>query len=494
MSFYTVEFLLFFPIVLLLYSITPGKYRWLTLLIASYYFYMSWEPAYASFMAASTVVDFFCGHRIGKSKSTDERRNFLLLSIFVNLGLLMGFKYLDFFNATLKTVLQPFNILYDVPALNIVAPVGISYYTFKKLSYIINVYRENREPAVHLGKFALYVSFFPSIAAGPIDRPTILLTQFDGVHTFDYDRVSSGLKLMAWGMFKKVVIADRLAIFVDTVYNHPHDHQGLSLAVATIFFSIQIYADFSGYTDIAIGMSHAMGFDLMDNFNRPYSAVSIREFWRRWHISLATWLRDYLFLPTAYSVSRRVQREKLLNIKSESWAYSTGILLTMLLCGLWHGASWTFVVWGGLHGLLLIISFATSKFRKKWRKMIVGNRPRLKTAYKGMRILITFLVVSFLWIFFRARSLSDALYIISHLFRPELPGADVLLGMDLEFAIAMGAVGFMLLVHMLQPHHGIRRIFSQKPLLFRWVFYVVLVLAIMNLGKFNEIPFIYVLF
>lgn len=494
MSFFTLEFLLFFPVVLLLYFITPGKYRWLTLLISSYYFYMCWEPAYAFFLASSTAADYYLGRRMGQSKRSNEKLYFLLLSLFVNLGLLSAFKYLDFFNASIKALLQPFNILYDVPALGIAAPVGISYYTFKKLSYIIDVYRENRDPAPHLGKFALYVSFFPSIAAGPIDRSTTLLPQFDAVCTFDYDRVSSGLKLMAWGMFKKVVIADRLAVFVDMVYNHPHDYQGLSLAVATLFFSIQIYADFSGYTDIAIGMAQVMGYELTDNFNRPYFAVSIGEFWKRWHISLTTWLRDYLFLPIAYAVSRRIKKDTLMKAKAESWAYVAGIMVTMLLCGLWHGAGWTFVIWGGLHGLLLTLSFITRKARKKWRRKIVGARPRTKNVYNGVRILITFLMVSFLWVFFRAGSLSDALYIVSHFFQPAAPGTTFFPGMGPEFAIALAAVGFMFLVHLLQPHQEIRRMFSQKPMLFRWVFYVLLVLAIMNLGKFNEVPFIYVQF
>jgi D-alanyl-lipoteichoic acid acyltransferase DltB (MBOAT superfamily) len=304
--------------------------------------------------------------------------------------------------------------------------------------------------------------------------------------------VTGGLKLMVWGMFKKVVIADHLAVFVNLVYDHPHDYQGLTLVVATLFFSIQIYADFSGYTDMAIGMAQVMGYNLMDNFNRPYFAISITEFWRRWHISLTSWLRDYLFLPIAYAVSRRIKRDRLMKIKAESWAYALGILTTMLLCGLWHGANWTFVLWGGLHGLFLILSFATRKARKKWRKKIIG--PNLKTFYKGVRILFTFSCVSFIWIFFRANSLTDAFYIITHL----LDGFETLpalfLDKKLEFFVALISVGFMFLVHWLQPHDGIRRLFSEKPVLFRWVFYMLLVLSIMNLGEFNELPFIYVQF
>ena len=490
MLFNTTDFLIFLPIVTVLYFLTPGKYRWLLLLSASYYFYMCWEPAYAFFLAGSTLVDYYCAIRMHKSTAAKERRNYLLLSLFINLALLFGFKYFDFFNVSLKSLLQPFNIFYDAPILNIAAPVGISYYTFKKLSYIIEVYRAGSEPEKHLGKFALFVSFFPTVTAGPIDRAKDLLPQFNTVHKFDYSRVTGGLKLMAWGMFKKVVIADRLALFVNLVYDKPHDYQGLTLIVATLFFSIQIYADFSGYTDMAIGMAQVLGYNLADNFNRPYFAVSITEFWRRWHISLTTWLRDYLFLPIAYAVSRRIKKDRLLNIKAESWAYAAGILFTMLLCGLWHGANWTYVVWGGLHGLYLVLSFATRKYRKKWRKKLV--KPKPKYLYKGVRILFTFSLVSFLWIFFRAQSMSDALYIVSHLFQGIGPLPGIFPEMTVELSIALVSVGFMFIVHLLQPHDGIREMFARKPLVVRWIIYFLLMLAVMNSGHFSEIPFIYV--
>jgi D-alanyl-lipoteichoic acid acyltransferase DltB (MBOAT superfamily) len=490
MLFNTLDFLIFLPIVTALYYLTPGKYRWILLLCASYYFYMCWEPAYALFLAGSTLVDYYCAGQMKKSKDAKERRNYFILSLFANLGLLFGFKYFDFFNTSIKSLLQPFNIFYDAPILDIAAPVGLSYYTFKKLSYIIDVYRRNSEPERHMGKFALFVSFFPAVTAGPIDRAKDLLPQFNTVHKFDYARVTGGLKLMAWGMFKKVVIADRLAFFVNLVYDQPHNYQGLTLIAATLFFSIQIYADFSGYTDMAIGMAQVMGYNLADNFNRPYFAVSITEFWRRWHMSLTTWLRDYLFLPIAYAVSRRIKKDRLINIKAESWAYAAGILVTMLLCGLWHGANWTFVAWGGLHGVYLVLSFATRKYRKKWRKKIV--KPKLKFIYKGVRILLTFSVVSFLWIFFRAQSMSDAFYIISRLFHRTGTLPDIFPEMGLELSIAIVSVGFMFIVHLLQPHEGIREMFAGKPPVVRWIFYFLLLLAIINSGTFSEVPFIYV--
>jgi D-alanyl-lipoteichoic acid acyltransferase DltB (MBOAT superfamily) len=301
-------------------------------------------------------------------------------------------------------------------------------------------------------------------------------------------------------MFKKVVIADRLAVFVNQVYSRPVEYQGISLAIATLFFSIQIYADFSGYTDMAIGIGQVMGFRLADNFNRPYFSKSITEFWRRWHISFTTWLRDYLFLPISYAVSRRIKSPKLWLIKGENWAYVMGAMVTMVLCGLWHGAGWTFVLWGSFHGIYIVISSATRKTRKKWRRKLV--KPALKKPYRRVRVVFTFSAVSFLWIFFRANSVPDALYIVSRIFNPhdwatfvlekEWIKQAVMMGQTKqEFLIAVLAAGLMLFVHAIQQHEGMRHMFSQKPYVLRWTFYIILPLAIMNLGRVEKIPFIY---
>ncbi|MDQ1352101.1 MAG: hypothetical protein QG657_2407 [Acidobacteriota bacterium] len=494
MLFTTLSFFFFFSVVLFFYWVTPGKYRWGILLAASFYFYFCWEPLYTIVLVISILIDYYCGLRIGKSKNPGERLHFLILSLFSNLGLLFIFKYLDFFNTSLNALLQPFNISYNVPEFNIVVPLGLSYYTFRKLSYMIDVYRENLAPEKHLGKFALYVSFFPAIIAGPIDRAKDLLPQFSRTHGFNYSRITGGLKLVVWGMFKKLVIADHLATFVQEVYNQPRDFQGLDLIIATLFFSIQVYADFSGYSDMAIGIAQIMGYNLTDNFNRPYFATSITEFWRRWHISLTTWLRDYLFLPAAYAISRRIKKDHFLKITAESWSYIIGISVTMLICGLWHGARWTFIIWGGLHGLYLALSFSTRKYRKKWRKKVYHPLPpSLKFIYKGLQILFTFFAVSFLWIFFRANTLADAFYIIAHI-TGGIGTSTVAPKLGLEFVISLAAIGLMLYVYLVQPQNGYRDMFAQRSLVFRWVMYLVLVLAIMNLGKFEEIPFIYVQF
>jgi len=499
MIFNSFGFLIFFVIVVFLYFSIPYKYRWILLLTASYYFYMCWKAEYVIILAAASLWDYWLALLMAKTSSPVVRKRYLQLSLFLNLAALFAFKYLTFFTSTINTLLAQFNIMANMPAFKLFLPVGISYYTFKKISYMINVYRGHQAPEKHLGKFALYVSFFPGLTAGPIDRAKDLLPQFSREHRVQYQRIIDGLKLMAWGMFKKVVLADRLAIFVNQVYQQPLDYHGVSLAIATFFFSVQIYADFSGYTDMAIGIAQIMGFQLTDNFNRPYFSKSITEFWKRWHISFTSWLRDYLFLPMAYAVSRKIKAPAVWHIKGESWAYIIATTITMLLCGLWHGAGWTFVLWGGLHGLYLVISHLTRKTRKKVRRKLVPHA--LKKPYEYIRVLFTFSAVSLLWVFFRANSLTDAFYIIGRIFNPgdwarffieKGRWSIVLLGQSLEeFFIALLAIGFMLLVHAVQPHEGIRHMLSSKSLVFRWAMYILLVLLIMNLGKVMEIPFIY---
>ena len=491
MHFFSINFIIFYLIVVLAYYLTPGKHRWAIMLLASYYFYTCWLPAYALLLAFITAIDYFLALRIGKTKKNSDRHHYFLLSLIINFGLLLAFKYLKLLNETVQVVLPAAHF---APFLDLIAPVGISYYVLKKVSYMIDVYRKNQEPETHFGKFALYISFFPEIAAGPIHRAHSLLPQFKAVSAFDYSQITGGLKLMAWGLFKKIVVADRLAVFVKIVFDHPQDYHGPHLLLAVLFFSIQIYADFSGYTDMAIGMAQVLGYDLPDNFNRPYSANSIGEFWKRWHISLTTWLRDYLFLPVASAISRKIKRDHWLEIKAEVWIYIVSISVTMLLCGLWHGARWTFVIWGGLHGSYLILSLLTRKARGRWRKKIVGSRPLLKSVYQGMRISVTFLAVTCSWIFFRANSVSDAYYIVSNLFVMKGPHVNAFAKMGVELFIGSAVVGMMILVHVLQPHEGIRNMFAKKAALFRWLFYSLLALAIINLGKFIEVPFLYVQF
>ncbi len=353
MLFNSLQFLIFFPIVVSIFFLLPQKRRWILLLIASYYFYMCWKVEYIVLIIASTLIDYFVAKKMADLKEKVKRKKWLLISLLSNLGILFGFKYFNFVNANVQALFDNFNIFYGVPAFDVLLPVGISFYTFQTLSYTIDVYNGKTPVQNHLGIFAVYVSFFPQLVAGPIERSRHLLPQFYVEHKFSYDRIKYGLQQMLWGFFKKVVIADRLAIVVDGVYNNLDDYSGISLLIATIFFAFQIYCDFSGYSDIAIGSARVMGFELIDNFKRPYFSKSISEFWRRWHISLSTWFRDYLYIPLG---GNRVVK----------WRWYYNLFITFLVSGFWHGANWTFLVWGGLHGAYLIIAIADVKSLYGW--------------------------------------------------------------------------------------------------------------------------------
>ncbi|HHE46218.1 MAG TPA: MBOAT family protein [Bacteroidetes bacterium] len=399
MLFNSFQFLIFFPIVVALYFALPHRYRWALLLAASYYFYACWRVEYLTLIIASTLVDYFSGIQIGKSRTRRRKSLFLGFSLFANLGMLFAFKYFNFFSRSVHAVLAQFNILYAAPELNVLLPVGISFYTFQTLSYTIDLYLGKREQERHAGIFAVYVAFFPQLVAGPIERSTRLLPQFFEKHGFDRARAVEGLKLMLWGFFKKVAIADRLAYYVNTVYARPGDQSGLSLLLATVFFAFQIYCDFSGYSDIAIGAAKVMGFDLMTNFRQPYFSRSIREFWRRWHISLSTWFRDYVFIPLGGS---RV---------AGALALYRNLMVTFVVSGMWHGANWTFVIWGGLHGLYMIVSIATARIRNGLISLSrIDRSPALLDAW---RVFVTFNLVLAAWVFFRAADVSDAWLILS---------------------------------------------------------------------------------
>lgn len=497
MTFNSFQFLFFFTAAVTIYFTIPFRWRQIFLLAASYYFYMCFKPEYAIILAVSTAIDYFLGLRINASTTRARRKRLLILGLLHNIGLLAALKYLDFFNEAITALLNSINILYNIDGLEFLVPVGISYYTFKKLSYLIDVYRENQEPEKRFETFALYVSFFPGIMSGPIDRANKLVPQLKKKHGFDYRRVTDGLKLMTWGFFKKLVIADRLAAFVNKVYDTPTQYEGLSLIVATVYFSFQVYCDFSGYTDIALGAGKIMGFELTENFNRPYFSRSIVEFWKRWHISLSTWLMDYLFLPIAYAVSRKIKQPRLVKIRAESWAYFVGIIGTMTLCGLWHGASWTFVMWGTFHGLYLAISFATKKTRRKLAKKLKLKKHSF--IRRTLQVTTTFSIVTFAWIFFRANSPSDAFYIVAHLFTGwsevfNVPGFLQALHFGLlkkELAVAVVSIAFMLLIHWRRKEQTFEQLISKQETVIRWTIYLVLLLWIMTFGEPGAEGFIY---
>ena len=439
---------------------------------------MSWKAEYIILIIISTLIDYIVGIQIYNSKSKKIKDIFLGLSLFSNLGILFAFKYFNFFSDSVREILQQFSIQLNPITLKVLLPIGISFYTFQTLSYTIDIYRGKIKPQRHLGIFAVYVSFFPQLVAGPIERAKNLLPQFFEKHSFDYKRVTDGLKLMLWGFFKKVVIADKLAIIVNTVFNNVYDHSGMSFIIATVFFAFQIYCDFSGYSDIAIGSAQIMGFKLMDNFKRPYFSRSIMEFWRRWHISLSSWFKDYLYIPLG---GNRVSIPK----------WYANLFIVFLVSGLWHGANWTFVIWGALHGFYLIIEIITKSLKDKLLNLT--NLIKFPKITRLLEIGFTFILVNIGWIFFRANNVTEAFYVLTHLFSDlsfNIPGLKMGLGY-FNLAYCLAIIGFMEFVHLIQEHRSIRQFLDNKPLLLRWGIYITLILLIVLFGVFDNTQFIY---
>jgi len=393
MLFNSLTFAIFLPIVFILYWSLPHKYRWILLFIASYYFYMSWNVKYVVLILITTIVSYITARLLEKTENTRKKNLLLLIAAVISLGILFFFKYFNFFQENVVAFFRLFTIQLQPTTLNLLLPVGISFYTFQTLSYVIDVYKGKVAAERHFGKYATFISFFPQLVAGPIERTENLLPQINKEHFFDYDKATYGLKLMAWGFFKKLAIADVLAKYADTVYNAPYDHKGFAFVLATFFFTIQIYCDFSGYSDIAIGTAKLLDIDLMRNFNSPYFSSSIKEFWSRWHISLSTWFRDYVYIPLGGN-------------RKGKFRTNLNLIITFLVSGLWHGANWTFIIWGTIHGLAQILE-----------KNFLPKKDNLKYSFGWLfRVIVVFIFCAFAWIFFRANTLSDAVYVIAHLF------------------------------------------------------------------------------
>lgn len=412
MLFNSIDFLIFLPIVLIIYYIVPGKYKHIWLLISSYYFYMCWNAKYALLILVSTVITYFSGILLKKAGETAadievvRRRKQLIIAIsFIsNLGILFYFKYINFALDIVTRLLSKAHISVNTPVFDVILPVGISFYTFQALSYSVDVYRGEVEPEKNFLRYALFVSFFPQLVAGPIERSKNLLTQLRKPRKFDSDYTFDGILLMLWGFFLKIVIADRIALFVDTVYGDCEQYNGIYLIVATILFAVQIYCDFAGYSSIAMGTAKLLGIELMDNFNAPYLSTSVADFWRRWHISLTSWFKDYLYIPLGGS--RKGTIRKYINK-----------LIVFVLSGLWHGAQLTFVVWGTINGLYQIVGEALMPIRKKITDVFDINRN--SEGFCVIRALATFVLVDFTWIFFRADSVERAVYIIKSILTTE---------------------------------------------------------------------------
>ena len=393
MLFNSIEFLLFFPVVCLLYAVIPKKMRYLWLLAASYFFYMCWNAKYALLIAASTLVTWLSGLVLARGQ---HRKLVATTSFLINLGILGVFKYADFFFANLNWLLGHAGLELVNKPFDFVLPVGISFYTFQALGYTVDVYRGEIPPEKNLLRYALFVSFFPQLVAGPIERSKNLLSQIQTMERkalWDYERILGGCVVMLWGLFQKMVIADRLAVLVNSVWDTYYFYGTVELAAAAIGFSFQIYCDFASYSTIAIGAAKVMGFELMENFNTPYFSRSIQEFWRRWHISLSQWFKDYLYIPLGGSRCGKLRKYR-------------NLMIVFLVSGLWHGANWTFVIWGGIHGLFQIIGAETKGLKDRLNALLHTRTDSF--SYRFGQMVITFALTTFAWIFFRAPSLSEA--------------------------------------------------------------------------------------
>lgn len=485
MLFNSVDFLLFFTFVTSLYYLLPHKLRWIHLLLASCLFYMYFIPIYILILFFTIVIDYWAGIAIENAEG-GRRKAYLILSIVANVGVLAFFKYYNLVAGSLNHLSYISHSATAIPYLDIILPIGLSFHTFQAMSYTIEVYRGNFKAERHPGIYALYVMFYPQLVAGPIERPQNLLPQFRIEHKLEYDNIAIGLRLMLWGMIKKVVIADRLVQFTDPIFNHPKNYPGLVMVVAALFFAIQIYCDFSGYSDIAIGAARVMGFRLMTNFNLPYFSKSVVEFWKRWHISLSTWFRDYLYISLGgnrVSVSRMY----------------LNLLIVFVISGLWHGAHYTYLVWGGLHGIAFVFVRMTAKIRRKLADTTgVSKRQGLNNL---LSMLITFGFVAFAWIFFRAESLHNAALIVKKMYYAPHELVLIMHTHKLGFLHLGGLasvvpdgllwIGLFFLAQILELKYNISQRFPGFAAWQRWLVYYIAIAVLLFFGIHNNTQFIY---
>jgi D-alanyl-lipoteichoic acid acyltransferase DltB (MBOAT superfamily) len=444
---------------------------------------MAWNPKYALLIATSTIITYLSGLLIARSnrvadekKRMFQRKMWVALSFASNLSILFFFKYFDFAVVNINRVLSHVGIQAVQPAFDVLLPVGISFYTFQALSYTMDVYRGEIYAEKNLAKYALFVSFFPQLVAGPIERSKNLLVQINERHHFDYDNAKNGLLLMLWGFFQKLIIADRIAILVNSVFDNYTNYAGFQIVVAAVFFSVQIYCDFSAYSDIAQGAARVMGFRLMDNFRQPYFATSIQDFWRRWHISLSTWFRDYLYIPLGGNRCSALRK-------------AFNLMFTFMASGLWHGASWNFIAWGGLHGAFQIIGDYSKPIRSKLYSRLKINTEAM--SFKLGRTVTTFLLVDFAWIFFRAPSARSALAIVYRMFSAFNPwiffdNSLFAMGLDSrEYHIAVVAILLLFVVDYWRRKYDVFKELSAQNAVFRWLVYTMLTAAVLILGIYG---------
>lgn len=468
MIFNSFNFIVLFPLIFLLYYAIPAKYqkaRNSFLLAVSYLLYLQWKPVYALILLGVTVVTFYFALAVTKAKN---HKRVVTAGVFLALLPLAFFKYFNFINEFVSNGLAIVGLDFHLAGLNWAVPIGISFFTFQALGYLWDVYYKRQDAEHDFLTYALFVSFFPSILSGPINKASLVIPQLKRLRPyFDYSKAVGGLKMLLWGMFMKVVVADRVALYVDTVLPSYENYTGLSCFVASLLYTVQIYADFAGYSLMAIGVGKLLGFELTENFRRPYFAVSVTDFWHRWHISLSTWLKDYVYIPMGGS-----RCSKLRNY----W----NIFVTFLVSGIWHGANWTFIVWGCMHGICQIVE-----------KMLGQQKCNYGWFGKSIKIVITFLLVNFAWIFFRMPTLADACGVIARIFDPALPMTVYMHGFTATAFIAF-SMSMLIIKDVADEFFPTRlHLFDSKNRVVRWASYLFIMVSIMLAGVFSADQFIY---
>ncbi len=477
MLFNSLEFAIFFPVVTGIFFFLSQRWRVHWLLAASCIFYMAFIPAYILILFVTILIDYVAGIYIERVVDDRKKKALLWVSILSTCTVLFIFKYFGFFTSSVVGLAGLLGWHLPRPVVSVILPIGLSFHTFQSLSYVVEVYRGRQKAERNFVVYATYVMFFPQLVAGPIERPQNLLHQFMEWHDFDHGDVTSGLKRMAWGFFKKLVVADRLALYVNDVYSAPRYYNGLQLTLATFFFAYQIYCDFSGYSDIAIGAAQVLGFRLMENFKTPYYSLSVSEFWRRWHISLSTWFKDYLYVPLG---GNRVSKRR----------HIVNLLITFSVSGLWHGANWTYVLWGFLNGSYLVAGWLT----KRWRNRLfdaVGLHEHTPIR-RAIMLSTTFTLTCVAWIVFRARNMGDAVYVFTHLasgWNFHKIATDQFWLRQLPVAIA--AILVLEIGQLWSNAVSVPSFVGKMPMPVRWSLYAILVMTVLMFGVYKQMQFIY---
>lgn len=495
-QFYSLKFLLFLSIAFTLFYLSKKDLRYLVLLISSYVFYSLFSIKHLPVLLFVTVLNFVGAKYVDKIAEGKKRKYLFLFIIFLNLIILFLFKYLSFAIENINFLLMHLNIGIQIQNYSFALPLGLSFYIFATLGYVIDVYRRNSLPSKSFLKFGIFTSFFPIVQSGPIERSSNFLKQLDNEKIFNYENARRGLYLILGGVIKKYLIADRLALIANPIFDDINHYNSLFIIIGVITFAFQIYYDFSGYSDIAIGIGNLFGYDIKRNFNYPYTAKSISEFWKKWHISLSEWLRDYIFLPVAYYAVKKSQKIKL--VKSENISYYSAVFITMLVTGIWHGASWNYIVWGLIFAFVMIFSQMTKKVRRKAFKMF--QLSEYKKSLNTIKILNTFIIVCFAWIFFRTKTIDEAINLIFRIFNVDIlnlklfvdnydlitlkvPALTILLGYFFLFTFEI--------VQLFERKYKLSSRFYEMNLYFRWTIYVFFVSLILFFAVTGDTKFLY---